>query len=297
MESKTKIIIYIACAVAFVFSLVVFIIEVCGHTGLRDKLIFNYDYIGENKIIFTNVGDANCTILKSGNEVAVFSFGGVLDGGNSLIKAIRKYQITTVDYAFVNITDENHLGGFMVLNNLTTINNVVSPSINDYEFNNTPTALAAKETILSLNHEFVNLNKNYKVGNFTVTPIYYSKNALSSEGRAVIYKVTFGEYSAIIGGNFSQDIMFENYINNELPTADILLLPGFSDNSHWNLSFFDDIKVKYVVSSSDYKNNLFIQNDYKLLQEKFNLYRTDVDGDITFYFNEKISVSTEKKAA
>ena len=122
MATKKK----IAIIVILIISLIVFLLETLGlFELLKDKLLFTHDYIGENKVIFADVGDGNCAIVQSGGKTAIFNFGGVKDGGNSLIKAIRKYRITKIDYAFITICDENHLGGFIAISNLVDIDKII----------------------------------------------------------------------------------------------------------------------------------------------------------------------------
>ncbi len=295
MDSPKKKKIIILSIATVVIGLIVFILESCGVVdSLKEKLLFTYDTNGQNKVIFVDVQDGNCAIIQSGDKTAIINFGGVKDGGNSLIKAIRKYRITKIDYAFITITDEYHLGGFMALCDMVTIDKVITPNFDDYVLNNSPTALIVKDKLNSLNCEIVELNKTYVLGNFSLKPIYYYHKALSSSGRAVLYQITDGKHSLVLGGNFSDDIIFEQYKKNKLFKTDILLLPGFSDSFGWNYNYFKDVGAKYLVSSSAYYNDSNIQNDFDSLSKRYNLYRTDINGDITFYFNDEIKVVTEK---
>lgn len=284
MATKTKII----SIAAIVISLIVFILEFSGAFAfLSDKLLLKHDYIGENKLVFVDVDDGNCAIIQSGDKTAIINFGGVLDGGNSLIKAIRKYRITKVDYAFVNLSDENHLGGFISISDLVDINKVVIPNLEDFTDNNSVTSLAVKEEILNhYNYEIVELNKNYQVGEFTVTPFYYKPNILIPNGRAVIYKVFANEHSAIIGGSFHKDIMYELLAQDYNLKTDIFLIPGFSSGESLSLPFINSLNAKYLISSSAFKNDYYIQQDIEFLKKNHNIYRTDINGDIVFYFNK-----------
>lgn len=293
MATKTKVIIIIAS----ILSIVVFVLESFGvFSFLSDKLLLKYDYLGGNKLIFVDVDDGNCAIIQSGNKTAIINFGGVEDGGNSLIKAIRKYRITKVDYAFITLCDQNHLGGFLAVSDLIDIDKIIIPNLQDFIDDNSSTALAVRKKILKdYNYETVEVNKNFEIGEFTVTPFYYEPKVLFPNGRAVIYKLYSNNHSAIIGGNFHNDIMYELLARNEKVSADVFLLPGFSNSESLKLPFINNLNSKYLVSSSSFKNDVFVQDDIEILSKSHNLLRTDVNGDITFYFNkEDIIVKTER---
>jgi len=293
MATKKKVMLIIAVIV----SLIVFILEYSGSFEfLSNKLLLTYDFMGEDKLIFVDVDYGNCAIVQSGNKTAIINFGGIKDGGNSLVKAIRKYRITKVDYAIITVCNENHLGGFMALCDLVDIDKVIIPNIEDFTKENNITSLTVKDKILNdCSYELVEPFKPYMLGNFALAPVYYNAKALNSAGNAVLYKISLNNHSAIIGGSFHKDITY-NLLSSDLNLkADIFLLPGFSDNSNWNLPFITTLNAKYLVSSSSFKNDAEIQLDFEFLKQKHKIYRTDVNGDITFYFNkDELKVFSER---
>ena len=293
MATKTKVVL----TIAVIISLLVFVLEFSGaYEFLSDKLLLKYDYIGNDRLIFLDVDDGNCALVQSDNQTALINFGGVKDGGNSLIKAIRKYRITKIDYAFITVCDQNHLGGFIALTDLVDINKVVIPNFDDFDYEHSATSLAVKDKILNdFNYEVVEINKTYTLGKINLTPFYYEPSAFDAKGRAVLYKISSTSHSAIIGGSFHKDIMYELLANNAKLETDIFLIPGFSDNASWNLPFFNSLKAKYLISSSGFKNDSVVQQDIEFLKQNYNIYRTDVNGDIMFYFKKNgLILNTER---
>lgn len=288
MESAKKTIIKVLVILGCILSLVLFMLKVTGVTdSISYKLLQTYDYDGNDKLVFLDVADGNSAIIQSENKTAIINFGGIKDGGNSLIKAIRKYNITKFDYAFITVCDEKHLGGFMAISDLVDIEKVIIPNIDGFLGENIITNNVVCEKIINnYKYAIVNLNQEYKVGNFSLTPLYYTPNMLTPSGRAVLYKISAYNYSALIGGSFDKDIMYELLATNQNIQADIFLLPGFSDNKNWNIPFINSLKAKYIVSSSAFKNDAYLQEDLELLSKSFILYRTDINGDISFYFNK-----------
>ena len=293
MATKTKVVL----TIAVIISLLVFVLEFSGaYEFLSDKLLLKYDYIGNDRLIFLDVDDGNCALVQSDNQTALINFGGVKDGGNSLIKAIRKYRITKIDYAFITVCDQNHLGGFIALTDLVDINKVVIPNLDDFDYEHSATSLAVKDKILNdFNYEVVEINKTYKLGEINLTPFYYEPSTFDAKGRAVLYKISSTSHSAIIGGSFHKDVMYELLANNAKLETDIFLIPGFSDNASWNLPFFNSLKAKYLISSSGFKNDSVVQQDIEFLKQNYNIYRTDVNGDIMFYFKKNgLILNTER---
>ena len=293
MATKTKVVL----TIAVIISLLVFVLEFSGaYEFLSDKLLLKYDYIGNDRLIFVDVDDGNCALVQSDNQTAIINFGGVKDGGNSLIKAIRKYRITKIDYAFITVCDQNHLGGFIALTDLVDINKVVIPNLDDFDYEHSATSLAVKDKILNdFNYEVVEINKTYKLGEINLTPFYYEPSTFDAKGRAVLYKISSTSHSAIIGGSFHKDVMYELLANNAKLETDIFLIPGFSDNASWNLPFFNSLKAKYLISSSGFKNDSVVQQDIEFLKQNYNIYRTDVNGDIMFYFKKNgLILNTER---
>ena len=88
--------------------------------------------------------------------------------------------------------------------------------------------------------------------------------------------------------------MYEFMLEKREVKADILLLPTFSEPTAWNYDFFKFINAKYLVSSSAFVNDFHTQEDLNFLGKAFNLYRTDINGEIIFYFGDDLKVITEK---
>ena len=252
MESSKKKIVKIVAILSFALCLV---LALLGHYGLfpnyKEKLLGTYVNNGINKIRFINVNDGNSIIIESGEEKAIIDFGGINDGGDLLLKALRKYRLTNIKYAFITSCDVYHLGGFIKTAETIKINKVIMPNILNFKDMGSVTALTVKEKILNdYNYKTAKTNQCYYVGDFKIEVMYYNSNAASFNNRNVVFKISCNNHTLLYGGNFGKGIMLELLKTNKNIKSDILLLPGFSNTSSWNIDFFKNVQPKYIVSSS-----------------------------------------------
>lgn len=267
-------------------------------SDLRNKLLEIKDNNGDHYVRFLALDNNDSVLIKSKDKTAIIDFGGVEDGGANLIKAINKYHINKIDYAFVTTPDDSHIGGFIALSKELDINLVVIPKATDFTYQSTKTTQEVVEKIITgIPYKIANQGDVYKIGEFSIEILSYSDIYDDLEDRSVAYKIEGFNKSFLIAGALGLNLQQEILMTHKNMKIDVLKLPGYSNVENWDFIFFRKLKAEYFVSSTGYNNDYILQKDYELFNTllKAKLYRTDINGDIAFYFNNnEMKVICEK---
>lgn len=105
-----------------VFSvLLIFVLSACSRHSENDGNIL--------KLIFLDVGKADCIIIKTANH-AILVDTGTQDDGTRIIECLKENNIEALDYMIITHFDKDHVGGAGAVIDSITVKNVIQP---DYE--------------------------------------------------------------------------------------------------------------------------------------------------------------------
>lgn len=252
-------------------------------------------------VSFHDVGQGDCTVIKSGNRTAVIDFGK-RDDADFLYRDLKKMGIGRIDLAIVTHCHEDHLGGIKRLCESMPIDVAVisKETAQDYDEDYYNEAVSA---LKSVNCEILNPEAGtvFSLGDAEIEIIFANYPAKNENDRSTILKIKIGGKTVLITGDCSQDEEKEILKSNIDIKANILKVGHHGSNSSCSDEFLKAVEPQVAVISCGYDNIYSHPSDElleRLKNHKINIYRTDLDGDVNITFKgKKFYVGVERKAA
>lgn len=248
---------------------------------------------------FVNVGQGDCTIIKSGEMTAVVDFGEV---SNSVIqKRLLKLGVDRVDLAIITHHHSDHMGGFLNLLESMPVDRLM---INDSTaedgdrtlYNQIMEATRKRNVQLYRPKE----GSTFEIGNATIKVLYTSDTEDEENNRSTVIMITVGGKKILITGDGENQVEKHLYSNCNID-CDILKLGHHGSYTSSSEKFLKTATPTVAIASSGY-NNLYghpskwTVERLELLNVK--LYRTDLDKTVTVTFDERkdtFSITTERR--
>ena len=79
----------------------------------------------EDKMIFMDAGQSDCTVIISNGEVAVIDTGDALDGGKNVVSNLKKLGVTNIKYVVATHYHTDHIGGVKAITENFDVENIV----------------------------------------------------------------------------------------------------------------------------------------------------------------------------
>lgn len=226
-------------------------------------------------ISFINVSQGDSILIHDKNIDVLIDTGGTIykDIANDvLIPYLKKKCIKDLDYVFLSHDDYDHNGAFLELCSNFIVKNYVLGSKFDY--------------INVGNLKFENLN-------------HYGNGLLNNDDSSVI-KLKFYSTTYLFTGDISKNIE-EKLIENEDIKADVLKIAHHGSSSSSSMNFLKKVNPSIAVISVGKNNKYNHPSDLvinRLNKLNIKIYRTDLDGSITFketYLKQLSSYFIKKK--
>lgn len=285
-RSKKKVIIIFLTAA--VLCIAVSLAAVFGPEFLKGEVLLGTkDENGEHFIKFINVGAADCMLIKSRGNTALIDFGDIKDGGDAVIRSLRKSGVESVDFGFISHPHMDHIGGAPAVIEEFSIGTMVMPPLSEFMRSDSETAISVYETIAdNCEYKTLKANDSYKVGEFTVEIIYYNTEFDDINDCSAVFKVSAFGKSLLTGGDMGPSTEDDLLMTGCDISADIFKLSHHGSDYSNDFLFVELTGAEYVVVSSEYDEDFDAKFDIlKSVNEKVKVYRTDKNGDISFYFD------------
>jgi len=244
------------------------------------------ELIKSDFVEFLNVGQADCTIIKSGESAAVIDFG-VEEDGEKIYKTLLKYGIKSIDYAVITHHHSDHMGGFLRVAEKIKVKNLIKNNSTakdgEVELYKRIIALAKREMIkihLPVAGESFNIGKS-------VLEIL-SCNALAAEenNRSIVTMLTISGKNLLFTGDADGET--ERLITKNCNIkCDILKMGHHGSNTASDAKFLKTAAPEIAVASCGYDNSYNHPSKGAVLRVKeqgIRLYRTDLDRGIRCVF-------------
>ena len=245
-------------------------------------------------MMFIDIGQGNSMLFKSSDgKTLLIDGGGKKDyqvGIKTLMPALLKNGVKTIDYAYVTHWDTDHYKGIEEIAKVGMVKNIIT-----YEGNIVQKEQLIKQMGVKSNQmHFLSRNDRFRVGkNITVQVLYpygksisQYKDELANEkenNRSLVSKVTVNDTDFLITGDIDENCEREmvSKIGSSL-RADILQVPHHGSGSSSSDELLEAVKPKVAVFQCG-KNNYGhpapqIVEKYK--KKGIIIYRNDLDGAI-----------------
>lgn len=242
-------------------------------------------------VSFIDVGQADSVLIRNGNYNMLIDAGNNEDG-EKLVNYFKSLGIEEFTYVFATHPHEDHIGGMDdIINNFKIDNYYMSNKLST-----TKTFMDVLDALDGRNLKYTVPNKGdtLKLGDANIKVIYPGDDKSNINDSSIVLKITYGKNSFLLTGDATSNV--ERKIYNEDIKSDVLKVAHHGSSYSSTDVFLDRVKPYYAVISVG-KNNIYNHPSNKTL-EKLNkrnikVYRTDLDGTITFTSDgENLSVQT-----
>ncbi len=275
-------------------------------TGALDGIINDYfgqrptkPVEGELNIHFIDVGQADCILTLSGDEVMLIDTGDLDDDyTDKIINYIKALGISKIDYLILTHPDSDHIGGAPEIINEFEISKCIMPDF-------VKSSKIYENTLSALDTNNVNVVEAIPGETFTVgeadckilAPLKAYKNANEV---SVVIRLDFGETSVLLTGDAEKESeadMVAEYSKSELE-VDVLKSGHHGSSTSSSRPLLNATQPKYAVISCGTGNTYGHPHDETIERyEEYNIeyYRTDLNGTVILKTDgETITFECEK---
>lgn len=249
-------------------------------------------YPDEDFVCFIDVGQGDSILIHSNGKSAMIDFGNNTDNGSKLMYRLRNYGIRNLDCMLVTHYDADHIGGADSVLKQIDVKNIIIPK----HYNESSKAYIEFETSMNKSNAKVyvaEVGTIINIGDFELTIVGHYENESDTNERSLIIMAEIDGVKFLFTGDASSDIE-KQLINDKLNLdCDVFKAAHHGSKESNSISFLKHITPIYVAISCGELNIYGHPHDEAITN--FNtvgakVFRTDINGDITFYIENGIIV-------
>ena len=245
-----------------------------------------------------DVGQADAALIYSNGCSAVID-AGLTSSADDISEDLKSADIKDIDALLITHLHMDHAGALAKIAMSFPIDNLIIPN-RDSSAEAMPTVNEAEKRVVAEKGRVFTATEgmNFNIGEFVVTVLAYFPDATKENDRSVITMAKIGDKKFLFTGDAEKatesDVLAEK-LNID---CDVLKVGHHGSNSSSTAAFLKAASPKYAAISVG-KDNMYSHPSNKTIVALKNcgaeVYRTDKNGDISFYVkNGNIRVETEK---
>ena len=245
-----------------------------------------------------DVGQADAALIYSNGCSAVID-AGLTSSADDISADLKGADIKDIDALLITHLHMDHAGALAKIAMSFPIDNLIIPN-RDSSAEAMPTVNEAEKRVVAEKGKVFTATEgmNFNIGEFEVTLLAYFPDATKENDRSVITMAKIGNRKFLFTGDAEKateaDVLAEK-LNID---CDVLKVGRHGSNSSSTAAFLKAASPKYAAISVG-KDNMYSHPSNKTIVALKNcgaeVYRTDKNGDISFYVeNGNIRVETEK---
>lgn len=245
-----------------------------------------------------DVGQADAALIYSNGCSAVID-AGLTSSADDISADLKGADIKDIDALLITHLHMDHAGALAKIAMSFPIDNLIIPN-RDSSAEAMPTVNEAEKRVVAEKGKVFTATEgmNFNIGEFEVTLLAYFPDATKENNRSVITMAKIGNRKFLFTGDAEKateaDVLAEK-LNID---CDVLKVGHHGSNSSSTAAFLKAASPKYAAISVG-KDNMYSHPSNKTIVALKNcgaeVYRTDKNGDISFYVeNGNIRVETEK---
>ena len=306
-EKTIKLKVFLIISVLLILLLPI-LFEIFAKVGITDKslnsIIFKTFGI-ENKtdkefVEFLNVGQGDCTIIKSG-EHAILIDCGLEDENLKVYKRLLTLGIKKVDLVVITHHHKDHMGGFEgIIKNVPVDNLLINGSSAedaDQEIYSKVISLAKENKVKIYSPK---IGSSFKFGDAVLKVLYTNGESSEENNRSIVTMLSFCGKKILFTGDSEEEI--EEYMVENIDfDCDILKMGHHGSATSSSSQFLQKASPRIAIASCGY-DNLYNHPSkdavIRVEQSNIKIYRTDLDKNIRCSFNTEngsFSVLTERE--
>lgn len=242
-------------------------------------------------------GDSEFIILPDGKTMLIDA--STAEYGDDIVESIEGYGYSSLDYLVATHPDSDHIGGMTEVVESLAIGEIYMPRC-------TKTTNTYEKLLTSISDHNYSIN-TAKAGKSICTSSDYTIELLAPVGDeyedannySAVVKITFGSKSFLFMGD-AEKLAENEMLDTEYSKldADVLKVGHHGSHSSSTIDFLNAVTPTYAVISCGWDNSYGHPHQEtlsKLASLGVEVYRTDLDGTITFVCDgNNIEVTTKK---
>lgn len=245
-----------------------------------------------------DVGQADAALIYLNGCSAVID-AGLTSSADDISADLKGADIKDIDALLITHLHMDHAGALAKIAMSFPIDNLIIPN-RDSSAEAMPTVNEAEKRVVAEKGKVFTATEgmNFNIGEFEVTLLAYFPDATKENDRSIITMAKIGDKKFLFTGDAEKateaDVLAEK-LNID---CDVLKVGHHGSNSSSTAAFLKAASPKYAAISVG-KDNMYSHPSNKTIVALKNcgaeVYRTDKNGDISFYVeNGNIRVETEK---
>lgn len=243
------------------------------------------------KVTMLDVGQGDSTVGINKDGVFLIDGGGSKNfsvGENIVLPYLKSEGIETIDFVFVTHNDSDHMKGIIEIFDKIHIKNLFLPINNEKDENYKKLITLAEDKNIFVyflkNGDTLKLGNNITFNVLHPNETFYNKE---DNNNSLVLNMKYKENSMLFTGDIEKKA--ENFLveNNEDLSADILKVAHHGSKTSTTLDFIEKVNPNIALISCK-ENNIYNHPSEDVIntlqQNNVNIYRTDLNGDISINF-------------
>ena len=276
--------------------LLIIIISISLFNKLDKKLEIHFIDVGQ--------GDSSLIITPKGKKILIDGGGdeNYNIGNNVLIPYLLSKKINTIDYIIVSHFDTDHVGGLIsVAEHLKTKNIIISKQINNSKnlYNLVKIANSKNINIIQIReNEIIDIEKDIKL-----LFLWPRSNEMvlenSLNNNSIVCKLYYNDFSILFTGDIekeSEKRIIKEY-DKKILKSNVIKIAHHGSKTSTTSNFIDTVSPSIALIGVGENNNFDhpnIEIINRLKENNIDIYRTDLDGEITLTINKKGRIKTDR---
>lgn len=250
-----------------------------------------------DRIIFADVGQGDGALLCSDGHAALLDCGTGADDAAGLLATMRKAGVACVDVLLLSHPHADHIGGAAAILAQIPVKEIRLPDTLPQQdadlaaLERLRAAAAAQDVPIRP----LKADDRITVGNFCAQVLYCNTSFKEENDRSAVIRVTRGAHRVLFTGDITQQAEYALIGAGIDLSADVLKVAHHASNtsSCEKLLYLCNPSAAVIsVGENSYGHPTDAVLD-RLAAQGAAIYRTDICGDITLYFEKELSFSTE----
>lgn len=290
LNNAIKILTVILCVTVFILCLLFF-----------ENSLFSLNVpsnAGEDFVKFIDVGQGDSILIHSNGYSALIDTGPV-ESSVELSRSLRESRVETVDVLMLSHLHLDHSGGVPQIFEDFNVENIILPELSSFSEGIYSAELAINRVTRSKGQIYkAATGMNFKLGDFNITVVDLYPNFTNENNQSVIIKAEIHGKVFLFTGDAEKETENKLIDENKDIDCDVLKIAHHGSNTSTTRDFLSLCSPDFGVISVG-KDNIYNHPHRSTLEQlkkaDVKIYRTDKQGDITFYIeNGKFRIETEK---
>ena len=283
----------ILCISVFAVSFVLSGIDLSTSALFGNSFDKNSDFV---RIIDVGQGDS---ILIYSNGYSALIDTGLSDAASDVCTALESCGIKTLDVLLITHLDSAHIGAAAGVTEIYGVKNLIMPEISSESEGLSTAQLVINRVVEADGNIYTAVQgMNFEIGEFELTVLAAFPKMADENNRSVITVAEIEDLKFLLTGDMEAKAEKALLGENLDLKCDVLKVGHHGSSTSSNMDLLKAVMPRYAAISVGQNNDFGHPHNEVISDLQYigaEIYRTDTDGDITFYIeNKRIVPKTEK---